>query len=144
DSPTVRQQMLAALTRMGMACEIASSGPEAMARLAEGHFDITLVDVVMPDMDGYRLTREIKRNKHLRDMPVIILTSRGSPFDHARGALAGCDAYLKKPVPLRQLEAALAKTLRRALAIDDIGSLLRLSNNGETSRGGRGRVRIYE
>jgi DNA-binding response OmpR family regulator len=79
----------------------------------------------MPDMDGYQLTRAIKRNRQWRQLPIIILTSRSSPFDLARGALAGCDTYLTKPVPYRALEAAVIKQLRRALAIDDLSGLVR-------------------
>jgi DNA-binding response OmpR family regulator len=61
-------------------------------------------------------------------MPVIILTSKSSPFDLARGALAGCDTYLTKPVPLKELEAAVVKQLRKALAIDDISGLIRMTS----------------
>jgi len=125
DSPTVRQQLSIAFARMNALCDTASSAEEALARLAETHHDLVLVDVVMPGVDGYKLTRQIRR-RH-RGVPVIILTSRSSPFDLARGALAGCNSYLVKPVPLRQLEAAVVKQLRKSLAIDDLAGLLRLS-----------------
>ncbi len=125
DSPTVRQQLTIAFERMGMACETAANAQAALARLAQQHFDLALVDVIMPEMDGYKLTREIKRNKRTRQLPVIILTSKSSPFDLARGALAGCDSFLSKPVPLKALEAAVVKHLRKSLAIDDLSSLLR-------------------
>ncbi len=125
DSPTVRRQLTMAFDRMGVACETAESASEAIAKLWEQHFDLALVDVVMPDMDGYKLTREIKRNRHWRQLPVIILTSRSSPFDLARGALAGCDTYLTKPVPFRALEAAVIKQMRRYLAIDDLSGMIR-------------------
>ena len=125
DSPTVRRQLTMAFDRMGIACETAENGSDAIAKLWEQHFDLALVDVVMPDMDGYKLTREIKRNRHWRQLPVIILTSRSSPFDLARGALAGCDTYLTKPVPFRALEAAVIKQLRRYLAIDDLTGMIR-------------------
>ncbi|HPU53491.1 MAG TPA: response regulator [Burkholderiaceae bacterium] len=125
DSPTVRRQLTMAFDRMGIACETAENGSDAIAKLWEQHFDLALVDVVMPDMDGYKLTREIKRNRHWRQLPVIILTSRSSPFDLARGALAGCNTYLTKPVPFRALEAAVIKQMRRYLAIDDITGMIR-------------------
>ena len=127
DSPTVRRQLSGALERLGVASEAVESARQALQRLSEQHFDLALLDIVMPDMDGYRLTREIKRNKQWRQLPVIILTSRSSPFDLARGALAGCDAYLTKPVPFRALEAAIVKQLRRSLAIDDLSGLIRPS-----------------
>lgn len=125
DSPTVRQQLSIAFTRMGVLCDAVGSAEDALARLSAQHYDLALVDVVMPGVDGYKLTRQIRR-RH-RGVPVIILTSRSSPFDLARGALAGCSSYLVKPVPLRQLEAAIVKHLRRSLAIDDLTGLLRLS-----------------
>ncbi len=127
DSPTVRQQLAQAFNRMGVISEVAASAAEALSRLSETSFHLALVDVVMPEMDGYKLTKEIKRNKAHKQMPVIILTSKSSPFDLARGALAGCDTYLTKPVPLKDLEAAVVKQLRKALAIDDISGLIRLT-----------------
>ncbi len=137
DSPTVRQQLAQAFNRMGIISEVAASAAEALSRLAETSFNLALIDVVMPEMDGYKLTKEIKRNKACKQMPVIILTSKSSPFDLARGALAGCDTYLTKPVPLKDLEAAVVKQLRKALAIDDISGLIRMTsvsppNNGQT------------
>ncbi len=114
DSPTVRRQLGIALDRLGLRHESVGSAEQALERLAVGQFDLALVDVVMPGTDGYRLTREIRRDRRIRHLPVIILTSRSSPFDLARGALAGCDAYLTKPVPFRALETAVRKQLRRA------------------------------
>lgn len=113
DSATVRRQIGVALDRLGLRHEAVGSAAQALERLAREPFDLALVDVMMPDTDGYRLTREIRRDRRVRHLPVIILTSRSSPFDLARGALAGCDAYLTKPVPFRALEAAVRKQLRR-------------------------------
>ena len=127
DSPTVRQQLAQAFNRMGIVSEVAASARQALDRLAVATFNLALVDVVMPEMDGYKLTRAIKRIKSCRQMPVIILTSKSSPFDLARGALAGCNTYLTKPVPLKDLEQAVIKQLRKSLAIDDISGLIRTS-----------------
>ncbi|MBU6271639.1 MAG: response regulator [Betaproteobacteria bacterium] len=137
DSPTVRRQLTVAFDRMGIVSEVVASAAAALEKLREQHFDLALLDVVMPDMDGYRLTREIRRNRSWRQMPVIILTSRSSPFDLARGALAGCDTYLTKPVPYRALEAAVIKQLRRSLAIDDLTGLMRAGSHpvGQGSAG---------
>ncbi|MCO5100008.1 MAG: response regulator [Burkholderiaceae bacterium] len=136
DSPTVRQQLSIAFSRMSVSCDAAASADEALARLAETHYDLVLVDVVMPGVDGYKLTRQIRR-RH-RGVPVIILTSRSSPFDLARGALAGCNSYLVKPVPLRQLEAAVVKQLRKSLAIDDLNGLLRLTPDAQALAAAQG------
>jgi len=135
DSPTVRQQLSIAFSRMQVLCDLAAGADEALSRLSGAHYDLVLVDVVMPGVDGYKLTRQIRR-RH-RGVPVIILTSRSSPFDLARGALAGCSSYLVKPVPLRQLEAALVKQLRKSLAIDDLSGLLRLTPDPQSASAAR-------
>ena len=123
DSPTVRQQLGVAFTRMGFACELVARGEEALERLAAGRYDLVMADVMIPDMDGFKLTRAIR--KQHRSLPVIILSSRGSAFDHARGLLAGCKAYLVKPVPLRELDAAILKVLKRSVPPAELEALLR-------------------
>jgi CheY-like chemotaxis protein len=116
DSPTVRRQLSVALAEIGLDCEAVASAEEALDTLTTRRYDVVFVDVVMPDMDGYRLTREIKRERSLRGMPIVILTSRSSPFDLARGALAGCSSYLVKPISLKTLRATVERHLRRSAA----------------------------
>lgn len=123
DSPTVRRQLGTALHQMGIDCEAVSSAHEALERLGMRRYELVMADVVMPDMDGYRMTRLIKKNRSLRGMPVVILTSRSSPFDLARGALAGCNSYLVKPVTLQSLRDTVMKQLRRAARREDGGAL---------------------
>lgn len=113
DSPTVRRQLAVALHRMGLDSEGVNSAREALETLAVRRYELVFVDVIMPEIDGYRLTREIKRNRLLKPMPVVILTSRSSPFDLARGALAGCDSYLVKPVSMQALRDTVARHLQR-------------------------------
>jgi CheY-like chemotaxis protein len=135
DSPTVRKQLGLAFERMGLAVFSAADAQRALEILEDQHVDLAMVDVVMPEMDGYKLTRELKRRAKAQGkfLPVIILTSRSSPFDLARGALCGCDSYLAKPVPPRALELAVHKQLRRALAIDDLGAYLKPLLPGHSS-----------
>ncbi len=122
DSPTVRSQLASAVQKLGMACDPVGSALEGLKLCEQRHYDLALVDVVMPEMDGYKLTKEIR--KHFKQTPVIILTSKSSPFDLARGALAGCDTYLVKPVTMQKLKDAMYKSLRKSLAIDDVESVL--------------------
>lgn len=112
DSPTVRRQLAMALQRMGIESDGAGTASQARAALAERRYDLAFVDVMMPDLDGFRFTRELKRHPVLRAMPVVILTSRSSPLDLARGALAGCNSYLVKPVTLQSLRETLARHVR--------------------------------
>ena len=113
DSPTVRRQLSLALRQIGLDSEAVASAREALDVLAVRRYEMVLADVVMPDMDGYRLTRTIKRNRALRGMPVVILTSRSSPFDLARGALAGCNSYLVKPVSMQSLRDTVQRHLKK-------------------------------
>ena len=113
DSPTVRRQLSLALHQIGLDSEAVASAREALDVLAMRRYEMVLADVVMPDMDGYKLTRAIKRDKTLRGMPVIILTSRSSPFDLARGALAGCNSYLVKPVSMKSLRDTVQRHLKK-------------------------------
>ncbi len=124
DSPTVRAQLSNVVARIGMVCESVDSAHAALARLADQHYDLIYVDVVMPVMDGYKLTREIKRDRRHKSTPVIILTSQSSPFDRARGALAGCDLFLTKPVTVKAFYDATAKALRKTMAVDDLSAWL--------------------
>lgn len=113
DSPTVRRQLSLALHRIGLDGEAVASAREALDVLAVRSYELVLADVVMPELDGYQLTRAVRRERGLRGIPVILLTSRSSPFDLARGALAGCNSYLVKPVSLQTLHETVQRQLRR-------------------------------
>ena len=124
DSPTVRRQLAVALQRMGVGSEGVGGAAEALEALAKRRYELVFVDVIMPVMDGYQLTRAIKREPATRGTPVVILTSRSSPFDLARGALAGCNSYLVKPVALQSLRDTVFRHLRKPAAA---GGRLRVS-----------------
>ena len=124
DSPTVRLQLRQTVERIGLGCDCASDGRSALALLQERSYGIVYVDVVMPDMDGYRLTREIRRNPRHTGVPVVILTGQSSPFDRVRGALAGCDSFLTKPVELKRFFDVTASNLRKNMAIGDLDDWL--------------------
>ncbi len=116
DSPTVRKQMSIALNQLGVDAETVSSAFEALDTLAMRSYEIVFADVMMPEMDGYKLTREIKRDLALRGLPVVMLTSKSSPFDLVRGALAGTNSYLVKPTTMQTLRAVTMRHLKRVLA----------------------------
>jgi twitching motility two-component system response regulator PilG len=97
---------------MGLLSDGAASAHEGLEALARHRYELVLADVVMPGMDGYRFTKQIKRDRELRSIPVVILTSRSSPFDLVRGALAGCSSYLVKPVSLKSLRDTVARHLK--------------------------------
>jgi twitching motility two-component system response regulator PilG len=119
DSDVVRMQLQEALKAVGVTCVAAGDAAAAELHLQRDTFDLALLDVVMPGVDGYDLCRRIKQNAYTRGIPVLMLTSRSSPFDRARGALAGCDAYLTKPINPDAFYAAVDKQLRRHFRNDE-------------------------
>jgi two-component system, cell cycle response regulator len=118
DSLTVREQMRQALQRLGIACDLADSAEAAMRLLERQSYSLAFLDVVMPGTDGYELCRKIKQNTYMRLMPVLMLTSRSSPFDRARGALSGCDSYLIKPITWDTFSQAVDKALMKSFRND--------------------------
>jgi len=118
DSLTVREQMRLALERLGIACDQADSAEAAMRLLEHHTYHLAFLDVVMPGTDGYELCRRIKHDSYRRMMPVLMLTSRSSPFDRARGALSGCDSYLIKPITWETFSQAVDKALMKQFRND--------------------------
>lgn len=108
DSLPVRKALDMKLRLMNYEVHHASSGREAIYSLQNNRFDFIFLDVVMPGLDGYEVCKLIKRNKSTKSIPVVMLTSRSSPFDRVKGKLAGCNSYLTKPVEHEKFEKVVA------------------------------------
>jgi len=93
----------------------AKDGTTALSALSHGAFDVVLLDVMMPGMDGLMTLREIRR---LGPMPVLMLTAKGDETDRVVGLELGADDYLPKPFSPRELLARLRAVLRRIQAAD--------------------------
>ena len=114
DSVLARMQLRGELEQRGFDVDEAGSVDEALARLAQHRADGVLMDVLMPGVDGYEGCRRVKAQFRGRDaMPVVMLTSKSSPFDRIRGKMAGCDAYLTKPINRVELNDVLARHVRQ-------------------------------
>jgi OmpR family response regulator RpaB len=96
--------------RFEMALEQALRPSAGLARLAEGGLDAVILDVMLPEMDGFALCREIRKTS---DLPLIMLTARGDVMDRVVGLELGADDYLPKPFEPRELVARLQTVLRR-------------------------------
>lgn len=112
DSLPVRKALDMKLTLMNYEVELASSGEQAMKLLQNNYYDSVFLDVVMPGIDGYEVCKRIKRDKTKKHIPVIMLTSKSSPFDKVKGKLAGCDTYLTKPVEHDEFQKVVAGYLK--------------------------------
>ncbi|MEX2289979.1 MAG: hybrid sensor histidine kinase/response regulator [Mycobacteriales bacterium] len=110
DSVGVRELQRVILEGAGYAVETAVDGLDGAARLRDDPADLVLSDVEMPGMDGFDLTRTIRRTKGWENVPVIIMTSRGEEHARQAGLDAGCSAYLLKS---EFDEAQLVSTVRR-------------------------------
>jgi two-component system, cell cycle response regulator len=113
DSITVRNQLQAALQKAGVTTQLASSGEQALLMLSKNLVDLIFLDVVMPGDDGYAVCKAIRKLPTHKQTQVMMLTSRSSPFDRARGALAGCDMYLIKPIDLKSFYAAVDRSIMK-------------------------------
>lgn len=112
DSLAVRAHLRSLLEPRGFIVTDADSVEVALQSVSQRSFDCVLMDVLMPDVDGYEGCRQIKsRLRGANAIPVVMLTSKGSPFDRIRGKMAGCDAYLTKPVNPEHLGEVLAQQL---------------------------------
>lgn len=101
DSDVALRFMARCLARYGLGVQLAHSGEEALQRVASGRFEFVFMDVNMPGIDGYQTCKLIKKRPYpagRRAPKVVMLTSRGGMVDKMRGTLAGCDAYLTKPL----------------------------------------------
>ena len=98
DSLAVRRQMQLEFDLLDDDLDLAENAEQALQAIAAKKYDVVFMDVVMPGMDGYTACKRIKKNPLNRNTPVILLTSKSSSFDKIKGTLAGCDAYLVKPI----------------------------------------------
>lgn len=102
------------LVAEGFEAEVQDNGDRALARLLDPaeHFDLVVLDVMLPGKDGFAVVRELRRQKHF--VPVLMLTARGRPEDVLNGFAAGADDYLAKPAELAILLARIGGLLRRS------------------------------
>jgi two-component system KDP operon response regulator KdpE len=112
DEQRITKLVSMALTDEGFRVVTASGGEEALVKAEEVRPDIVLLDIVMPDLDGIEVMRQIREH---RPVPVILLTAKGSASDKAKGLDLGADDYIAKPFHLDELAARVRAVLRRAL-----------------------------
>ncbi|HEY3308315.1 MAG TPA: response regulator [Desulfuromonadaceae bacterium] len=75
----------------------AATGHAALAKLEQKNFDLVLLDIMLPDIDGFEICSRIKQEPHTSNIPIVMLTAKKNPEDQARGAACGASAYLTKP-----------------------------------------------
>jgi CheY-like chemotaxis protein len=113
DEPSVRAMVHAAIRVRGTAYRVIEAGnaAEALSRAQSDHPDLVLLDVALPDHDGFWVCGELKHNQTTAEIPVVMLTAMGLPSDRDRAVAAGADGYIVKPFSPRALIAELDQRL---------------------------------
>ena len=103
DDTVFREVAAACLRNAGYEVRLASQGAEAMTMLLQENFDLAIIDLLMPQIDGLRLIALMRATPQLRDLPVLIITSQQDPTVRADGMQVGANDYLTKPVDWARL-----------------------------------------
>jgi two-component system chemotaxis response regulator CheY len=111
DSPTMRQLLVFALKRLKNVDLVeAQDGMDGLRKVTSDHFDLALVDINMPVMDGLKLISLIRGEDNLRSMPICVITTEGAQEDRDRALALGADEYLTKPIQANKV-LKIAKSL---------------------------------
>ena len=97
----------------GFSVAEAKDAAQALERLETGSIDLILMDINMPDMDGYTLTAKIKSMPKYKDVPIIAVTANVMRGDRERSLEAGCDGYIQKPIDIDTLAQQIERFLMR-------------------------------
>ena len=123
DELSLRRLMRLYLVKAGFAVEEASTGLQALAALRRGHIDLAIVDVMLPEVDGFEVVRRARRNSSI---PIILLTARGEEASRVAGLEIGADDYVVKPFLAHEVVARVRAQLRRARGFEDDTATLRV------------------
>ena len=113
DQEDNRQILRDLLGHSGYELTEAENGEEALAAVAKKRPDLILMDIQLPIMDGYEVTRRIKSDPVLKSIPIIVVTSYALSGDEGKARAAGCDAYITKPFASGEVVRCVAEVLAR-------------------------------
>lgn len=122
DDERIRTAVKLALEAEGWQVDEAAAGEEALEQFEHRPSDVVLIDIMLPDIDGFEVCRAIRRTS---DVPIIMVTARDDTHDVVAGLEAGADDYLTKPFAPKELSARIRALLRRARSVDPAATHLR-------------------
>lgn len=117
DDTNTRKLMCAVLKQAGFEALGAEDGVDALALMDKQHVDLVVMDLMMPNMDGYELTRQLRIS--WGNLPILMVTAKQEPKDKRQGFLAGTDDYMTKPVDEQEMILRIKALLRRAQIASD-------------------------
>ncbi|HEB50973.1 MAG TPA: response regulator [Desulfobulbus sp.] len=103
DNLDSRELVVKILRRKGLELYEAEDGVDAMEQVARTRPDLILMDISLPGMDGYEVTRRLKRSREFAAIPIIALTAHAMKGDREKALAAGCDDYISKPINIHTL-----------------------------------------
>jgi two-component system chemotaxis response regulator CheY len=113
DSPTMRQLLVFALRRLkDVEIVEAQDGMDGLRKVSSDHFDIALIDINMPVMDGLKLIRLMRDEETLKQIPIIVVTTEGADEDRERALALGANEYLTKPIQANRVLAVVKDVLK--------------------------------
>jgi DNA-binding response OmpR family regulator len=113
DEPNIRELVCLHLGLEGYTCEESGDGKDALRRTEAERFDLLVLDLMIPGLDGVSLTRAVRNGRTNSDVPILVLTARRDESDKVLGLESGADDYLTKPFGVRELVARARALLRR-------------------------------
>ena len=126
DEPNIRELLSTSLRYAGFEVTAAANGREALDAAEEFQPDLAVLDVMLPDMDGFTVTRRLRSAG--RHFPVVFLTARDGTEDKITGLTVGGDDYVTKPFSLDEVVARIRAVLRRTASLDDDAAVLRVDD----------------
>jgi two-component system OmpR family response regulator len=114
DEPRIRELVALHLSLEGLACVQVGEGNEALRLAKEEHYELIVLDLMLPGLDGVTVCRAIRRDSPNAETPILMLTARSEESDKVLGLESGADDYLTKPFGIRELVARARALLRRA------------------------------
>jgi len=112
DEPTIREGLQLNLELEGYEVVPTGNGKKALELVAGQHFDLLLLDVMLPDVDGFSITEQVRLSNN--EVPILLLTAKDMPQDRIAGLKRGADDYLTKPFNLEELLLRISNLLRRS------------------------------
>lgn len=112
DSPTMRQLLVFALRRLkDVEITEAQDGMDGLRKISSDHYDLALIDINMPVMDGLKLVRHVRGDPRHEKTPIVIITTENAPSDRDRALALGANAYIEKPIQAPRVIRAVKKLL---------------------------------
>jgi DNA-binding response OmpR family regulator len=122
DEEAIRTGLIDVLVYHGYETDSAATGPEGLQKALTGRFDLILLDVMLPGMDGYAICEKIRVVD--RDQPIIMLTAKSSDEEIIEGLKLGADDYVSKPFSIQQLVLRIEAVLRRSQIVQEQSRML--------------------